>query len=54
MKIKVAWLSSVHPDHDTPSIFDNDGREIAIHQSQIKELKKLLGRQPTLKRKEVI
>ena len=42
MKIKVTILSGVHPNHDTLSLFDNDGREVTFRRSQIDELVRLI------------
>jgi hypothetical protein len=41
MRAKVTYQGRVR-DSDTISIWDNDGREIAIHRKQIKPLIKLL------------
>ena len=41
-KIKLTHISQVHPNHDTLSIFDGDGREIAIRQKDIDQLIRLL------------
>lgn len=42
MKAIITRISRVHPNHRVISIFDDDGREIAIRQGQINKLKELL------------
>ena len=42
MKVELTHQSLTHPDHDTLSIFDNDGREIAIHRVDMDQLITLL------------
>ena len=42
MKVELTHLSLIHPNHDTLSVFDGDGREIAIHRMDIDQLITLL------------
>ncbi len=44
MKVIITETSSIHFNHDTISVFDDDGREIVLRRGQIQELKHLLSK----------